>query len=488
MSANRAQAADLGNLQTYTCFSVSWVIASLFHMLHRSDIVATPLSMVTAASAGYLLLKPDSLNRFLAFCVLHATLYLDNAPNTGNHEFFAFCCECYITSMIVASRLGVAGADWATSWKRHVLPGLKGLLITLYVFAVLQKLNTCYLSPDSCGGTLLWDYAADHPFTASLAASLPSDANWFRQTSIFSSLGIELLIPVLLLIPRLAWIGAILGLVFHFLLGFFYFWHFTPVLYAMYILFLPETFQNRLFSVIERVCSHEKVRWLLVFCIIALPILYGLKGSIKNIEWEIGSFSRGARNGWEFGLNVRTLFGWLPFCVYTFLLGLFVFREGRGYQKPNRTGTSLWSVAAIALVAFNGLCPYLGLKTHQAFSMFSGLTVGDNQTNHLFMPVLPLSPDGLDLLYPLGEDFTSHSASLRWAPDVALPLFELRRRISMLKEEEIDNIRLSYSRGGVNYETANAELDPELAAPVGWFGQTFRIYRPVPIDDCSCQY
>lgn len=476
------------DLQASTNFSVLWTLASLFHMLHRSDIVATPLSMITTASAGCLLLKPDSLNRFMAFCVLHAALYLDNAPNTGNHEFFAFCCECYMILMVVVSRVGKSSVDWPTTWNRLVFPGLKGLLLTLYGFAVLQKLNSCYFSLDSCGATLLWDYAADHPFTSSLTASLPTEANWFRHVSIFGSLGIELLIPILLVTPRLAWTGAILGIAFHFLLGFFYFWHFTPLVYAMYILFLPGVFQDELFNLINRICSHKTTRWVLYFCIVCLPILYGLKGSIKNIEWEIGSFSRGARNGWVFGLNVRTLFGWLPFCVYTLLLGLFICRNGSGRQGVKRGGLSCWSVGAIAFVAFNGFCPYLGLKSHQAFSMFSGLTVGDGQTNHFFMPVIPVSPEGLDLIYPQGADFTSHPGPLSWAPDVALPLFELQRRISILKDKDVDNIRIAYTRGGVPFETQNAELDPALAAPVGWFGRTFRIYRPIPIDNCSCRY
>jgi hypothetical protein len=71
---------------------------------------------------------------------------------------------------------------------------------------------------------------------------------WLRHAGIHGSLILEASIPILLAIPRTCLLGFLAGFALHFFLGVCFFWHFTPMLWAVFVLFAPPV-------VIERVAG-----------------------------------------------------------------------------------------------------------------------------------------------------------------------------------------------------------------------------------------
>lgn len=475
----------------FSLFAILWTLAALFHQIHRSDLVSSPLTLGISISAMLVWGKPSRAWRLFGFCALHATLYVQHAPNAGNHEFFAFCIDCTILVIIGTSafRNGGDKSDSTTRTFDSIFPTLRAAAIILYFFAVLHKLNTCYLSPQSCGGTLLWNDAAQNIITAKAVARLPIEEDWFRYSSIYASLIVETLIPILLMNRRSAWVACLIGIFFHFLLGFLYFWHFTPLLYALYLLFLPQNFFAKTAQLAQDRIPPKWAARLVWTLTVVLLLLYVAKDHSGMLRWELGSFSRQARNSWHFGLSIRTLFGWLSFIVFSFALPYFIVRFGRDNSPPVASRHfSLVGIGLSIVLLLNGFSPYLGIKTHSSFAMFSSLSVTGGQSNHLFMPVWPLTHHSIDIATPTGPEFTSHQRELRWKSDKALVFFELRKRVSELKRKGTTNIRLSYLRNGERFDFSQAENDPELSKPVNWFERKFRTFRPIPLDGCDCHY
>jgi hypothetical protein len=163
--------------------------------------------------------------------------------------------------------------------------------------------------------------------------------------------------------------------------------------------------------------------------------------------------------------------------------------------RPMRLVPRAVLLPLVALVGFNGLCPYLGLKTTLCYAMFSNLRTEGGTTNHLFIPaswqvfdvqqdlvtILDSSDDALAWLgrpnfdgAPDNETFVTFNRRTPrqledGPPTWKLPYQALRQRITFLAQRGDTDIRLAYERGGAVTELARAEEDPELTSfPYLW--------------------
>lgn len=472
----------------YTVFAVMWVLAVFFHMIHRSDIVSGILPVLTIISGVYLLLNPKKEIRLIVFSFLHICVYILHAPNTSNHAFFAFCIDITI--------LAVYGLNLLNSRSKrgdffsNLTPVLKSFTIILYFFAVFHKLNWNYLDPSSCGGSILIDRILNNTAAISFFGVLPSDTIIkLKYFSIYSSLVLETLIPILLLWRRFSWVGCFLGIVLHSTLGFVYFWHFTPLLYALYILFLPDVFYDKIYEVYDRYSVLRKsIKYGIMTLVVLVPILFISKFYYPIIEQELGTFSRNSGRGWSLGLNIRTVIGWLPFLFYTLIFTYFVVFFSRGDVTKSGKKLKVSYYIFPLIIILNGFSPYLGIKTHQSFSMFSGVLTHGKSNNHLFMPTINIVDTQNDIVTPFSEDYTNYEQQLHWEKDKKLVYYELQKRVTELKQKGVNGIELHFWRNGNEVHIKNAESDSNLVIPLNWIDKKFRIYREIPIDPYGCYY
>lgn len=467
-------------------FTVMWIVSIFFHMIHRSDIVSGIFPLLTVLSGLFVLHKPNDTIRLVIFSLFHACVYIIHAPNTANHSFFAFIVD--LTIIIIY------GLNFFKSNRFDYFSYLNALLrsftIILYFFAVFHKLNWNYLDFSSCGGTMLLDPILSKASRISFFSDMSTDVvTSLRYASIYASLTLEILIPFFLLNRRLSWVGCLLGVILHGTLGFIYFWHFSPMLYALYILFLPDSFYRKIFEVINKFkIAQKNVVRIIGFLILVVLMLYVLKFHYPEIEMELGDFSRKSGRNWSFGLSIRTLIGWIPFIIYTLLFTYFLLsfnKKDDNYSLKPVTG--IYYIFPLILV-INGFSPYLGLKTHHSFSMFSGLMTHGNTNNHLFMPNIDFLKTQNDIVTPAFQNHSNFAKELRWSKDENLVFYELQKRITELKQKGYQGIELNYWRNGKETHIKNAENDTNLIIPITWLDKKFRIFQEIPINSKGCHY
>ena len=472
----------------FTVFTIMWVLAIFFHMIHRSDIVSGIFPALTILAGCYVLLNPSDEKRLLLFSFFHICVYIIHAPNTSNHAFFAFCIDLSILAVFGLNLLNTKSNR--DDFFNNLIPVIKSFTIILYFFAVFHKLNWNYLDPSSCGGSILIDRFLNNRAALTIFGVLSEETIVnLKFFNIYSSLILETLIPILLLWRRFAWIGCLLGVVLHGTLGFVYFWHFTPLLYALYILFLPDAF----FDKIHEFYQGGKILPKALKCgvsalIVIVPILYISKFYFPILEQELGAFSRNSGKGWTLGFNIRTIIGWFPFLLYTLLFICFILFFARGGVSEPRTKLPIPYYIFPLIVVINGFSPYLGLKTHQSFSMFSGLLTHGTTNNHVFMPTINIIDTQKDVVTPFSEYHTNYVKKLNWENDEKLVYYELQKRVTKLKRNGVTDIELHFLKNGDEVHISNAESDPNLIIPLTWIDKKFRTFREIPMDPYGCYY
>ncbi|KKN08434.1 hypothetical protein LCGC14_1056750 [marine sediment metagenome] len=475
-------------LDRFTLFAIMWVLAVFFHMIHRSDIVSGIVPVLTVLAGVYVLLDPSKDIRLILFSALHVGVYLIHAPNTSNHAFFAFCVDMTILLVYGFNYLKSNPDRKHFFWKLN--PIIKWFTIILYFFAVFHKLNSNYLDPSSCGGSILIDRLLNNKAAVSILGVISADTIQFlKYFNIYSSLLLEMLIPILLLHRKFAWLGCFLGIVLHATLGFVYFWHFTPLLYALYVLFLPDVFYTKIFGLYRNSQMLRKgIKYSLLSLFVIIPILFVSSFYFPIIENELGNFSRNSGRGWALGINIRTFIGWLPFLVYTSIFTYFVVLFARGSQNKFIYKLPLAYYLFPVTIILNGFSPYLGFKTHQSFSMFSGVLTHGTTNNHLFMPTINILNTQEDVVTPFPENHTNYDQELNWKNDEKMVYYELQKRVTELHDKGISGINLHYWRNGNEVYIENAETNEELIIPLNWVDKKFRIYREIPTNPYGCYY
>ncbi|HEU0033969.1 MAG TPA: hypothetical protein VFQ53_25250 [Kofleriaceae bacterium] len=483
--------------RAFWMFAAAWSISIALRQIHRQDFFTTPLCSAVTVMAVLCLLRPSSTSRFVLLnflCVLH---YLVHAPAVGHQELVALFVELAVLTAAVAhaiaSRSIWAAASGADLLARFSAP-IRVVAVIVYLWAVVQKLNTEYLwnHDQSCGALLSAAIPASYPgvYSQAIASVHPGEAA--SLFGIWSTLIIETAIPLLLVFRRTALHGALLGVAFHGFLGFVYWWHFSPLLYALYILFLPgdavHAIADSLAGIVRRRPEWLQ-RGLELALAIGFPILALATFESLALQRWLASYQTFAWKGP--GLDPSTLFGWIPFCGYAALVLYVTARATRALRRtpvPRDAYLKVRATPAVlifGLLAFlNGLAPHLGLKTSQTFTMYSNLRIGPGTSNHLFLPaslqIASYHDDTVEVLsksdaIPSGPWFIGVEVGWKY------PYIELRRRISALARKGVTGMSITFRRNGRRIEIERAELDPELGTPLPYLAEKFFVfeqYRP----------
>jgi len=257
-------------------------------------------------------------------------------------------------------------------------PAIRAEVIILYFYAVFQKLNSGFLSPEvSCATDLL--KAQPLPDFIPLSPELISFNAYF-------TLIIEAAIPLLLVFRKTRPWGILFGLIFHSILSYNAFnayYDFSSMIFAAYFLFASPQFSYfvaRQWAKITRANPFNNINTEFSFfrLFVYLCILLGGLIVFHVLNRELFNF-----------YIFHLYFFWTGYSlIYIGLFFLFLLsKQSKNSDNSYHLTWPHWSFVILPLIVFfNGLSPYLGLKTENSYSMFSNLRTEGGISNHYIMP------------------------------------------------------------------------------------------------------
>lgn len=492
---NESQTTTIDSL---TIFAFLWAAATIFHQAKWDYWALSYPDLVLSLSAYWLLFRSRSLIAFATLILVQLWATFDQLPWVSNHFLFTAFANLTILFAFVRSVFSKKGNPIDRSKLFHdFAPVVRTELIILYFWTFFHKLNTDWFRPDMSCGAALYQKLAER------LAFLPA-TNWILEVAIYSSLITEIAIPVLLIIRRTRVAGLIIAGAFHFIIGITGIFNFSAMLFAVLFLFVPDNFlallrewwicssiRYRLLSRVSPTALHTGYRRLTrVLFAIAVAILFSqfswkprppmfilATGLPPDSKRSIFSFGFEAL-WWVYGLALIAIF------LFIIRLGKLEWQEVRKFFKLPHASF----VIAVLLVFFNGLSPYLGLKTEISFSMYSSLLTEGEVSNHLIIPrTLQLASyqDELVTIIHTSDPELQLLADLGYR----LPYFEFRSYVSRKAQVGMKDISVTYRLGDRERSIMRVDEDPELLQPDSFFLRKLLRFRPVPpVDKNTCNH
>ncbi len=442
-------------------FAFGWALGTLFDKGWYGHWQYTPSNYLLLATTVSLLALPGRSLPLLAYVLAQLLDYFADPSVMGNHLLLhTFGNAAILGAFAVHGVRHRALPRESTPILALASPAICWLLIWTYTLATLHKLNYDFLAPDLSCACYLSFSERNQP----LPLWFVPQSTWANYMSIYATLIIEGLIPILLAVPRYRGAGILSSLYFHSFLssgprnGFY---AFGVIIFPMLALFSSEQSMARLqnwFLACRNALSPRRPGT-------ALPMLLGLAALAYMAIRER-----------QFGVS-RTFPFWITYDLILCAFGLTEWRRSVrsiGNESPVlfRLGSPIFRVHA-ALFILNGLCPYLGLKTETSFAMYSNLRTEGNVTNHLFIPV---ATQVFDFQRDLVEVTDSSVPELRKLAKERLrvPYFELRRQLSVLPEASV-----TFHRGEQVHEIARVADRRDVLPEVSLLLQRIMPFRPV---------
>jgi len=480
----------------YTIFAMLWAFGGIFNMAKYiphlikalNNFGPQPLlinglyATCCVIAGGYLLLKPSSLKRLLLFTSIQLIVILNNLPMVSNHWIFMLFIDGTLLYSYLRIALGKRSMEVSRSeFYMFCLPLIRIQVLILFFWVMFHKLNSGFFALDtSCGTVKLFKLQKKLLFAPT--------ASWTQAFSIYATVIIEAIIPVLLFFKRTRFAGVLLASVFLAVLGL-NAARFTVFIYALLFLFIPNSFVKEL--------PKREILSRLIYGVTSYGVVIGMSLWFEWIYFD--SYLR-----WTV-----TLYSWMFIGTLLWMLKdrppqLFVAYDH--FRFPSKI------ILILPLLLFvNGASPYLGLKNTLSFSMYSNLKTEAGQSNHFLIPAswqiahyqkdlvtiisssdpllshfskptwkLPLF-SGFEVFFQ-GIDRTGQTVLDGEPPTWKLPYFSLRTYIVILnKQHGIKHLELTYERNARIQSLKNAEDFPDFAQ-VPYLLYKFLLLRPVPID------
>jgi hypothetical protein len=454
-----------------TVFTVLWAAAALFHVLGPSgrasqlvdDVTLLgTLHVVLGAIAVATIVLPRRTALLVALAVVSPVTAWLEAPTLGNHWLVASLVDLGIVGAALAARRG-----WRIDRDRLAevaIPIACWTLAAFYLFAAFAKLNHAFFDTSAGCGTFYFDeLAGSLGFSTPIAVGRDGLAHLVP----IGVAGTELAIPLLLLNRRTRNAGVALGLVFHSIIALdqtHLFSDFSSVLNALFCLLLPAAWATGVVRWFARQSSaaQQAVRG---------AIAAGFTVALVALATK-GVPSRGFR-------DLRMLL-WLV-TDGAVLVAVFAYlrREWRlAADRPFALGAvPRWLWALLFVVVFNGLTPYLEIKTAYSYNMYSNLQTADGNTNHFLVPrTFPVNGNAADVVRIL--DSSDPGLAVYTALHYDLPYLSLRAYLSDHRDASV-----RYLRNGVEHDLAHASDEPDLVRPVNPVERRLFALRAVDQED-----
>jgi hypothetical protein len=483
-------------------FALAWAAYGILHVLLTSWSLLDPysnlewlLKLLAVAAGLFVLGRPSSALRFALFCFLWIGATLSYSPYWPNHLWHTVAINSILLVICLLALLGLG--EGATVRERVIAmfaPVGRLSLFVLYFWVVVHKLNYDYLNPEvSCGWAL---YEQSAQFIKDMTGlSVPVEP-WMPYPCLLGALLIEVLIPLFLLFRRTRFAGLVLGGVFHLILSFHqnvFILSFTLMMLAHFVLFTSHdgraacmrwwqgSWPGKKLSAGRGLRMPLVLSALFLLCVIpvglanywhTMPQAALILQLNDEIAWRV---SRLVATGYAFfALLLMICFLWRP--------SSWAHDQLRVASLPKPVVLALFP----ALLFFNGLSPYIGLKTHHAYAMFSNLRTENQVTNHLFMPVAMRVADYQDdLVFVLESNFDWIPVS---EPGVRETRFEIRRRLHYAPND----MRIVYTVNGSEPKVLTYEMisqDPVWSRPTWLIRHALFFKTAMPEDKpCPCRW
>ncbi|WP_417707124.1 DCC1-like thiol-disulfide oxidoreductase family protein [Rheinheimera aquimaris] len=349
----------------FKLFTIIWAMFCLLHVAVYSTQYERA-SFITSVGVGVfaliLLLKPGSKPFFITTIILASISAISQMPVISNHSqvtnFFL------LSALLLGIYHSLRGSSWALFFQQLCYAG-RGLLLTMYLFGVLHKINSDFLNPDVSCAVTLW---REMPYFLSWL-----DFSVVHYLTIYGTLIGETVIAICLLVPRWRHLGIVSGMAFHALLGlsgYAMYPPFSTLCIALHCCFLSPLAAQNIIKAQEWAqlwCWFKSVKGLIVGCGLFLMLLF--------TAW-IKSYA-------AFGILWLLLIS--PFLFIVARYG----NEPATAQLQSDIPSKVIVSSIILLFLFNGFTPYLGLKTAQSINMFANLRLEADVSNHLIFTKRP---------------------------------------------------------------------------------------------------
>lgn len=378
-----------------TLFALTWGLVTLFHLAGNArpsfDTLVHPVvQFALGVVALVVCLAPCRRGPLLVLCALVPISAWLEAPFVGNHWVLAAA----LSMVYLMSRLVVSVSSRRTGRRWHAwelfAPTARLVLLGAYAFAGFAKLNSGFFDTATSCAVFYQDQIVGSWGLSQLSVE---GLGWPSLAVVLAAAAVELSVPVLLVLRRSRRWGLLLALGFHWSLALDlaqHFWDFSSVLFAGFLLFADDRQVDHVTDALTRARDRTRASVWMILVTVGVAA-----GAVVTVSAAIAG---------PHPLHVvAVLLGhgaWMT--LGTGILVLIAVATLRIRPAPERR--ALRAPAAVmllvpVLVVFNGLTPYLELKTGFGWNMYSNLHTVGGETNHLLVPAtLDLSGAQLDLV------------------------------------------------------------------------------------------
>jgi hypothetical protein len=452
-------------IQRLALFSVLWAFAHALHVVGNPGATPAWAQAALAVTVAAVLLHPGRVGPLAAMAAVGALTVWLEAPFLGNHWLLAGFVNLGI---LLSAAVGLLRRRPFDSWDlaNRAVPVARLCLLGFYAFAAFAKLNEGFFDRSVSCAVHFFRQSTD---SLGLAALQLGGAPWLEWAVILGTVGIELSLPVLLLLRRTRHVGVVVALGFHLMLALDrtqQFFDFSSVLAALFVLFLPATFagwcMQRVTAVGARLAlRHERLGRLVALAGVALMV-----GPVLVVAVTDVTYRQGLQLGWP-------LF-WSAGIVLVAAVAWYLWTERpAAVERLALHHPAFWLVPL--LVVANGLTPYLELKTGYGWNMYANLRTVDGETNHLLVSrTLPLTDQQADIVEILDTD--DPGLDLYRRTGYGLTVRGLRTYLA-----DRPDVALTIRRDGEVIELDHAADLPELVEPVPTWREKLQLFRAVDL-------
>ncbi|MDX1484794.1 MAG: hypothetical protein R3229_09950 [Alphaproteobacteria bacterium] len=440
---------DEGRFAIFAALFGLYLVAHHFYLFNGLALDRAGPMIVMLPGAFLLMLWPFSLPLFVFMSALHLAQTLMALPRGSNHMIMSL----FLMLGLVAAYLHVAVRDrqFAVGTSRYFdtfAPLGRWLLIIMYFYGTLHKVNTDFLNPLTSCAVAMWRRFGFPEFIAESSA--------VHTMTMYGTLVVEATAIILLLTRRFRWWGIVIGVSFHGFLGFL-----PPgriIAYSLLSIVLHSLFLPK--DALARLAGGALGRRLAP--LVATParraaVILAAMAAALVLPWAV-----------TWGLLLAAILA-------------FVATYGREPQAED-AGRRRWLIsgsAAVNLLAvvffLNGASPYLGFKTGQTIAMFSNLITEGGRSNHLIVPNLRLF---------------DHQYRVATVRDTNVPLLAAwsRQGFKLVEFQVLDYLertpgaRAEFEVDGTTYtHSADNPLPAVSNLPPRWL-RNLMVFRPVVLE------
>jgi hypothetical protein len=439
-------------------FGFIWGLSIILYEIEEAPGIQNPLSfglsVVALLAAVFITVRPKNDLAWILLSVSISSQVLSMLPRINNHSVLFAILGVGIAASIIYSK--ILRRYRSTDWLQENEPFIRLVFLLGYGAAAIAKLNYGFFNYQiSCANSIATKVFSWLPF------KIPFDSFVWLPYLVSAS---ELFVFFGLLFLRTRPWALVVASLFHFSLSLNYTaagLAFNPALLSMLVFFLPSSATNDLASVFKKLLLSKIAK----ICLISL---YGLALILVLVFWKIVPLTSSILAP-SFFIEVT-----VDALLFAAIIALAIRSRNEKIDTKFVSVPSPIASMVVVILVLNAAMPYLGGKTGATLSMYSNLRVEGGESNHFFLPRLPIKTQQDDLVKiissssPRLENFAKKNILINFATLQQISSFQV-------------NNSVTYERSGTTYQIPVIGNYAELVKIDPFWGK-LSFYRDVPVD------